>query len=179
MKFALRYRHELFEVHEGRHVIRCIQSPSLPPMFTGSITIGLVHIVFRKRIQSHVEPGNSCPRGAEPQRITANPAGGGTISDRPAYAEGINRANENAFDLERMRRNVRDAVFRAPYLGTVLDLQLADYILPYAQLVGKPRLSPNFPSTPSRRWTPPSFEVFRISSTLLELTPRASASSMA
>lgn len=60
-----------------------------------------------------------------------NPASGGigTISGRPAYTEGMNRANENAFNLWRLRNNVRDAVFRAPYLGSVIDLELADYVL--------------------------------------------------
>ncbi len=60
-----------------------------------------------------------------------NPATGGigTISGRPAYAEGLNRANENAFNLVLVRNSLRDAVFRAPYLGTVLDLELADYVL--------------------------------------------------
>jgi len=60
-----------------------------------------------------------------------NPAtnGIGTISGRPAYAEGVNRANENAFNLKRVRDNTREAVFRAPYLGSVLDLELADYVL--------------------------------------------------
>ncbi|MGD8328697.1 MAG: tetratricopeptide repeat protein [Acidobacteriota bacterium] len=53
----------------------------------------------------------------------------GTISGRPAYAEGLNRANENAFNLKRVRDNTREALFRAPYLGSVLDLELADYIL--------------------------------------------------
>lgn len=60
-----------------------------------------------------------------------NPQSGGigTISGRPAYAEGIHRANENAFNLRRVRDSVREAIFRAPYLGTVLDLELADYVL--------------------------------------------------
>ncbi len=60
-----------------------------------------------------------------------NPATGGigTISGRPAYAEGINRANENAFNLARLRRILTEAVFEAPYLGTVLDAELADYVL--------------------------------------------------
>lgn len=60
-----------------------------------------------------------------------NPASGGigTISGRPAYAEGMHRANENAFNLKRLRDNVREAIFRAPYLGTVLDIELADYVL--------------------------------------------------
>jgi hypothetical protein len=60
-----------------------------------------------------------------------NPATGGigTISGRPAYAEGVNRVNENAFDLERLRRSLAEAVFRAPYLGAVVDLELADYVL--------------------------------------------------
>lgn len=71
----------------------------------------------------NIEAANQLPFNRNPA------AGGGTLSGRPAYAEGVNRANEHAFDLERMRRNMRDAVSRAPYLGTVLDLQLADYIL--------------------------------------------------
>ena len=29
----------------------------------------------------------------------------------------------------RVRNSLRDAVFRAPYLGTVFDLELADYVL--------------------------------------------------
>jgi len=60
-----------------------------------------------------------------------NPASGGigTITGRPAYAEGLNRANENAFNLVRVRNSVREAIFRAPYLGTVLDPELADYVL--------------------------------------------------
>lgn len=60
-----------------------------------------------------------------------NPATGGigTISGRPAYAEGMNRVNENAFDLDRLRRGAREAVFRSPYLGAVIDLELADYVL--------------------------------------------------
>jgi len=60
-----------------------------------------------------------------------NPASGGigTISGRPAYAEGMNRANENAFNLMRLRDTLRESVFRAPYLGSVLDLEEADYIL--------------------------------------------------
>jgi tetratricopeptide (TPR) repeat protein len=60
-----------------------------------------------------------------------NPTTGGigTISGRPAYTEGVNRANENAFNLMRVRNTVRDAVARAPYLGSVLSLELADYVL--------------------------------------------------
>lgn len=60
-----------------------------------------------------------------------NPASGGigTISGRPAYAEGLNRANENAFNLRLVRTSLREAVFRAPYLGTVLDIEMADYVL--------------------------------------------------
>ncbi len=60
-----------------------------------------------------------------------NPATGGigTISGRPAYAEGIHRTNENAFNLALVRNTLRDAVARAPYLGTVLDLEMADYVL--------------------------------------------------
>ena len=60
-----------------------------------------------------------------------NPESGGigTISGRPAYAEGMHRANENAFNLQQVRRQARDAIYRAPYLGTVLDLELADYVL--------------------------------------------------
>ena len=73
---------------------------------------------------SDVEARNQLP-------FNRNPATGGigTISGRPAYAEGLNRANENAFNLARVRNNLRDAIFRAPYLGTVLDLELADYLL--------------------------------------------------
>lgn len=60
-----------------------------------------------------------------------NPASGGigSVTGRPAYAEGVNRANENAFNLTRVRNSVRDAVFEAPYLATVLDVELADYVL--------------------------------------------------
>jgi len=71
-----------------------------------------------------VEARNQLPFNRNPQT-----GGIGTISGRPAYAEGINRANENAFNLQRVRNSVREAVFRAPYLGTVLDLELADYVL--------------------------------------------------
>ena len=60
-----------------------------------------------------------------------NPATGGvgTISGRPAYAEGLHRANENAFNLRRVRRQIREAIFRARYLGAVLELEMADYVL--------------------------------------------------
>lgn len=60
-----------------------------------------------------------------------NPATGGigTISGRPAYAEGMHRANENAFNLQQVRRQAREAIFRAPYLGAVLDIELADYVV--------------------------------------------------
>jgi tetratricopeptide (TPR) repeat protein len=71
-----------------------------------------------------VEARNQLPFNRNPQS-----GGIGTISGRPAYAEGVHRANENAFNLQRVRNNVRGAVFRAPYLGTVLDLEIADYVL--------------------------------------------------
>lgn len=73
---------------------------------------------------SEIEARNQLP-------FNRNPATGGigTISGRPAYAEGVNRANENAFNLVLVRNSLREAVFRAPYLGTVLDLELADYVL--------------------------------------------------
>ena len=73
---------------------------------------------------SEIEARNQLP-------FNRNPATGGvgTISGRPAYAEGLNRANENAFNLVLVRNSLRDAVFRAPYLGTVLDVELADYVL--------------------------------------------------
>lgn len=71
-----------------------------------------------------VEARNQLPFNRNPQS-----GGIGTISGRPAYTEGVHRANENAFSLKRVRDNVREAVFRAPYLGTVLDLELADYVL--------------------------------------------------
>jgi tetratricopeptide (TPR) repeat protein len=73
---------------------------------------------------SDVEARNQLPFNRNP-----GTGGIGTISGRPAYAEGVNRTNENAFNLARVRNNLRDAVFRAPYLGTVLDLELADYLL--------------------------------------------------
>ena len=90
---------------------------------------------FEQRINSPkifvaaVETGEVFARNQLP--FNRNPATGGTgtISGRPAYAEGVNRANENAFNLARVRKNLRDAVFRAPYLGNVIDLEAADYIL--------------------------------------------------
>jgi hypothetical protein len=75
-------------------------------------------------VLDEVEARNQLP-------FNRNPATGGigTISGRPAYAEGMNRANENAFNLKRVRDRLGEAVFEAPYLGTVLDLELADYVL--------------------------------------------------
>ncbi len=88
------------------------QRINAPRIYVAALTVG------------EVEARNQLP-------FNRNPAGGGvgTISGRPAYAEGLNRANENAFNLERVRNSVRDAVFRAPYLGTVLDPELADFVL--------------------------------------------------
>jgi len=76
-----------------------------------------------------VEIGEVAARNQLP--FNRNPATGGTgtVSGRPAYAEGVNRANENAFNLRRVGRSLREAVFRAPYLGNVIDVEVADYIL--------------------------------------------------
>jgi tetratricopeptide (TPR) repeat protein len=68
-------------------------------------------------------------RGQLPFNRNPSSGGIGTISGRPDHVEGVNRVNENAFDLLRLRDSARQALFRAPYLGAVLDLERADLIL--------------------------------------------------
>lgn len=88
------------------------QRVNAPRLYVAAIEIG------------DVEASNHLP-------FNRNPASGGigTISGRPSHADGLHRANENAFNLKRVRDKLRDAIVDAPYLGIVLDLELADYVL--------------------------------------------------